>query len=341
MRFRLASKVGVCIIKDMNSRQRFHETMGFGALDRPPLFEEGVRDEVLSAWHDQGFPEQANLQDFFTIDTREELEPDLWPKPDFKQWPTHLEDLAEMQRRLDPDDLERLPENWGECLPAWRKRQHVLMLRVQRGFFQSLGVQDWKRFYEVMTLVKDDPRLAFRMLQIQGEFNANLAERVLRGVTVDAAVFSEPIGSTNGPLVSPDMYSEIVLPNYRPILEVLSRYGVGTIILRTYANIQSLMPSILKAGFNCLWAVEVNGMAMDYRTLREEFGHDLRLIGGIDLDVLREDKEAIRREVEGKVLPLLAQGGYCPLADGRVREDVPWENYRYYRELLQSLVCGS
>jgi uroporphyrinogen decarboxylase len=82
-------------------------------------------------------------------------------------------------------------------------------------------------------------------------------------------------------------------------------------------------------------------MAMDYRTLREEFGRDLRLIGGIDLDMLREGKEAIRREVEGKVLPLLAQGGYCPLADGRVREDIPWENYRYYRELLQSLVCDS
>jgi hypothetical protein len=325
----------------MNSRQRFHETMHFGASHRPPLFEEGLRDEVLSAWHHQGLPEQANLQDFFTIEAREELEPDLWPRPDLKRWPTHLEDLADLLGRLDPDDPMRLPENWRERLPAWRKRQHVLMLRVQRGFFQSLGVQGWNRFYEVMTLVKDDPRLAFRMLEIQGEFNARLAERVLQEVAVDAAVFSEPIGSTHGPLISPGMYSEIVLPSYRPILDVLSHYGVGTIILRTYANIRSLIPGLLKAGFNCLWAVEVNAMAMDYRTLREEFGRDLRLIGGIDLDVLREDKEAIRREVEGKVLPLLAQGGYCPLADGRVREDMPWENYRYYRELLQSLVDGS
>jgi uroporphyrinogen decarboxylase len=90
----------------------------------------------------------------------------------------------------------------------------------------------------------------------------------------------------------------------------------------------------LKWGFNCLWACEVNLEAMDYRHLRQEFGRDLRLIGGIDLDAVREGKEAIRREVEGKVPPLLSSGGYVPLADGRVREDVPFENYVYYRQLL-------
>jgi hypothetical protein len=98
-----------------------------------------------------------------------------------------------------------------------------------------------------------------------------------------------------------------------------------------------LIPALLEAGINCLWAVEVFGGAMDYRELRREFGRDLRLIGGVDLDVLRQDQSAIRREVEEKVPPLLAQGGYAPLADGRVRADVPWGNYCYYRELLQSL----
>jgi hypothetical protein len=37
---------------------------------------------------------------------------------------------------------------------------------------------------------------------------------------------------------------------------------------------------------------------------------------------------AIRRELEEKPLPLLVEGGYVPLADGRVRKDVPFENYR-------------
>jgi hypothetical protein len=33
---------------------------------------------------------------------------------------------------------------------------------------------------------------------------------------------------------------------------------------------------------------------------------------------------------------LLEDGGFIPLADGRVREDVSFENYVYYRKLLET-----
>jgi uroporphyrinogen decarboxylase len=133
------------------------------------------------------------------------------------------------------------------------------------------------------------------------------------------------------------MYEEFVLTSYQPVLDVLNQYGVETVVLRTFANTRLLIPSILKWGFNCLWACEVNIEAMDYRDLRREFGTQLRLIGGIDLDALKGGKEAIRREVEEKVPLLLAEGGYVPLADGRVRADVPFENYVYYRKLLEKV----
>jgi hypothetical protein len=77
---------------------------------------------------------------------------------------------------------------------------------------------------------------------------------------------------------------------------------------------------------------------MDYRDLRREFGRDLRLVGGIDLDVLRQDKDAIRREVEEKVPALLADGDFIPMLDGRVCGDIPFENYIYYKSLLEKLI---
>ncbi|HUS91778.1 MAG TPA: hypothetical protein VM695_07995, partial [Phycisphaerae bacterium] len=72
--------------------------------------------------------------------------------------------------------------------------------------------------------------------------------------------------------------------------------------------------------------------------LRRRFGRSLRLIGGIDLDALLRGKDAIRREIETKVPPLLAEGGYVPVADGRVRANVPFESYAYYRRVLQEVV---
>jgi uroporphyrinogen decarboxylase len=175
-------------------------------------------------------------------------------------------------------------------------------------------------------------------LTIQGEFSARLTERVLQDVQIDAAVFSEPIGGNHGPLISPQMYQEFMHPSFEPVLDVLRKFGVENIIYRTYANTRILIPGIMDLGFNCLWAVERNNQEMDYIELRREFGPRLRLIGGIDRDVLRHDKGGIRRELEEKVPPLLAEGGYIPLADGRIREDVPFENYLFYRRLLEQVV---
>ena len=42
-------------------------------------------------------------------------------------------------------------------------------------------------------------------------------------------------------------------------------------------------------------------------------------------------------ELEKWVPPLLGDGGYIPLADGRVRKDMPFENYAYYRRLLKQV----
>jgi len=86
-----------------------------------------------------------------------------------------------------------------------------------------------------------------------------------------------------------------------------------------------------------LWACECETGAMDYYSIRREFGPALRLIGGIDLDALRFGKESIQREVEEQVPPLLESGGFIPLADGRVRIDVPFEDYVYYRRLLEKI----
>jgi hypothetical protein len=321
----------------MTGRERFRETMCYGKPDRVPYFEEGIRPEVLEAWQGQGMRPDVDLSVMFPCDQREEIQPDLDPRPPFQEWPTSRSGLDVWRRRLNPYEPDRLPDDWLERTRAWRKRDDVLMLRLHRGFFLTMGVESWHRFTQVIYLLKDDPRFVREALAIQAEFAARLAERVLREVEVDAAVFSEPIGGNDRPLISPHMYEAFVLTSYEPLLDVLHRYGVETIIFRTYANARALVPSILKWGINCLWACEANIEAMDYRDLRREYGRDLRLIGGIDLDALRRSKEAIQREIEEKVPPLLAGGGYVPLADGRIREDVPFENYVYYRQLLKQV----
>jgi hypothetical protein len=312
--------------------------MNFQPVDRAPYFEEGIRADVLAAWERQGFCPQEALKDLLPCDRREEVELDLLPHSKPKCWPRVEEDPQGLERALAGRASDRLPAGSLPLRQAPQDERAVIMLRVHRGFFLSMGVDNWQRFKEVMQLLVDRPGLVRRCMSIWSESAAELTDRALQQVEVDAAIFSEPIGGNQGPLISPRMYETLVLATYTPLLRVLQRRGVDTIIFRTYANARVLIPKILKWGFNCLWACEVNVTAMDYRSLRRDFGRDLRLIGGIDLDILRGDKFEILRELQEKVPWLLRQGGYVPLADGRVRPEVPFENYLYYRRWLAEIL---
>ena len=322
------------------ARERFHETMRYGHPDRVPYFEEGLRDDVLERWHEQGLPKDADLAEMFHTDRRERIPVDVRLIPELKKWPTSRRGLKAIRRRLDLDAPGRFPEDWRERVKAWAKRDHVLELPVHRGFFLSMGVGGWDSFARAVYQLKDSPSLVREIMDMFAEFGVRLVERVLSEVEIDFASFSEPTGGNDGPLVSPQTYEELVLSSYQPIMEALRERGVETIVLVTFANARPFVRSILNAGFDCLWACEVNAEAMDYRSLRAEFGPSLRLIGGIDLDTLLLDKEAIRQEIETKAPPLLEQGGYIPLADGRVRANVPFENYAYYRRLLEKITQG-
>jgi hypothetical protein len=323
----------------MNGQDRFLKTVKFEAVDRPPLFEDGIREEVIRRWHAQGLGKQDELESLFRFDHREEIETNLEPLPNLTHWPKSMNGLKKLTTRLDPYDPQRLPDGWANKLVEWKTRDYPLILRVHRGYFLSMGVHGWHRFTDAIQLLVDHPHFVESWMDIYSEFTSKLVERILREVHVDAALFSEPIGGNHGPLISPTMYTSFVVNSYKPILNLLKSLGVNTIIYRTYANTRALLPSVVKAGFTCLWACECNPQAMDYREIRREFGNNLSLIGGIDSDSLRMTKEDINRAVMEVVPPLLQDGGFIPLADGRVREDVPFENYLYYRKLLE-LITG-
>jgi hypothetical protein len=316
----------------MNPRERFIESLHYGSPDRIPYFEEGIREDVIAAWKKQGMP--CDQLPWGDIDEREEIKLDVDPHPGIENWPGKIEALAQLRRHLDPNDPARLPENWDT--ERLRSRDGVLMVRVHEGLFLSMGVGNAETFTRLMYQLADRPDFVREYMRIQGAFAAELTEKLLEEVEFDAMVFSEPIGDNNGALISPRMYEELVLPSYEPLLNLAHRFQIKTIICRTYANMKALIPSLLKWGIDVLWACEVEQGVMNYPALRKEYGRDLKLIGGIDLDALLEGKEAIKKAVE-LIEPLVAEGGFIPLADGRVRAGVRYENYLYYRKLLREI----
>jgi len=320
----------------MNNRQRFYESLHYGTPDRLPYFEEGIREDVLETWREQGHQVGGKARELFKADLTEEIKIDLVPIPGYKGLPRTFKELESLEKHLGKIKLKRILPEWPSQIKRLKEREHVLMVRAHEGFFLSMGVEDGRTFTRLMYQIMDEPDFVREYMRIMGLYAAKLTEAILCEVEVDALVFSEPIGSNAGALISPHTYESLVLPSYEPLLDAARRHGVGTLICRTYANIKALIPSLMKWGIDCLWACEVEQTVMNYPSLRKTFGRELKLIGGIDLDALRKGPEAIREAIE-RVTPLTEEGGYIPLADGRVRADVPYENYIYYRELLKTI----
>jgi len=308
--------------------------MRFGMPDRPPRFDEGVQEDTVAEWEKQGLPKGASLAETFGYDQREELPVDIGPRPWFDGVPRDRRGLDEFLRRLDPDDPERLPGDWDSRATAWKDRGHVLSFTAGRGFFLTMGVGDWAGFDRLIDLIADDPAMVEEWMGAVGAFSARLVARVLRAVTPDMAILSEPIASTAGPMLSPRMYSRFAIPAYRPMIRALRDGGVPVVTVTTWANTRPLLRPLVDAGVNCLMANEDNSGAMDYRSIRAEFGRNLGLIGGVDVDAILAGEGPIMRELDGKVKPLLAEGGYVPLADGRIRANCPLSNYSFYRKKL-------
>ena len=322
----------------VSDRMRFHETLRFGKPDRVPLFSEGMREKVLENWRSQGYLRERSLSEIFHFDLREEISFELPSNIDYFELANRSEGLLWLEIALDSQIEDCMPTSWLENVARWNTRSHVLMLMVHWGFFQTMGVHDWKTFTQLIYLLADAPNFVRDAMELNGIFASKLVSKFFDKVDVDSVIFSEPIGGDHGSLISPKMYRDIAMAGYLPILKELNHFEVDIAIWRTYANTNRLIPIVKEVGINTIWACESNPEVMDYIRIREQYGDDLALIGGFDLDLLRYDKVKIRTELESKLPLLLAQGGYIPLADGRVREDIPFENYEYYRRLLEKMV---
>jgi hypothetical protein len=293
----------------------------------------------MEAWRAQGLPAGSDLEDLFVVDPFEQLDPDVYPNPEISDWTDPQQLLPLLRRRLDSEDSRRLPDEWDERVEGWRGRQHPLFLRIHPGLFLSLGIEDWRSFAPAMLRLVDQPEFSRRILQIQADFAARLAERVLRQVDLDGVIFSEPVAGNHGALISPEMYRSFALESYAPIFDVLRAYRVPAIIWRSYANPVKLLPEVVKYPFNVLWLCETPPGELTPAQVRSLAPPDVTLIGGIDSDVLHQDQRAIRQALAA-VRPFVEAGHFIPLADGRVREDVPYANYVYYRQELERTFAG-
>ena len=236
--------------------------------------------------------------------------------------------------RLRPSLQGRLPENWPELVAQYKKRDYPVGLGQLHGFFGTprylIGVE------ELLIKYYDNPEIMKDMNNYLAEFWIALYEGVLKEVDVDTVFIWEDMAYKGGPLISPEMFREFLLPGYQKLTGFLRERGVTIVQVDSDGDVWKLIPLWIEGGVTVLYPFEV-AAGMDVVEVRKVFPR-LGIAGGIDKRALARGKTAIDRELEAKVPLMLKHGGYIPTVDHLVPTDISFENYKYYREKLKQIL---
>lgn len=183
----------------------------------------------------------------------------------------------------------------------------------------------------------DQPELIHACMQGWLQLADSVIARHQAFVALDEVFLAEDISYNHGPLISPDMMREFLLPYYQQLLTDIRRRQKDSRKLHVQIDTDGYslptIPLYREIGMDYMSPFEV-AAGCDVVQVAERYP-DLLIRGGIDKRILASGRDAITREIR-RILPVLkARGGYIPECDHGVPEEVPFEDYLYYRRLLR------
>jgi uroporphyrinogen decarboxylase len=355
----------------VTSRERYRAVTHFQPSDRLFRQEMGPYPETLKRWHTEGLPRDDDYRrvagydrfevapvnvglsygfDVETLETTGDYEvyrdgdgvikkklrdvpaPAMpqyldFPLKDRESWRTLF------LPRLQPDSPSRIPLYWESLQKQYEVRDFPLGISAGSLFG---WLRNWMGVEHIAVMLYDDPALVQEMMDHVGDLIVAVLRKVLFQVRFDFAILWEDMAYKTASLISPRHVRQLMLPSYRRITDLLHQAGIDVIMLDSDGNVEELIPLWLEVGINYIYPMEV-AAGMDVVKLRQQYGRNLIIGGGMDKRVLAAgDRRAIDAMVDEK-RHLMLEGGYVPGCDHAIPPDISWEAYRHYRERLAAI----
>jgi len=181
------------------------------------------------------------------------------------------------------------------------------------------------------------PDLIHDILRTYCNLILEVSEHLLDNVRVDIFSFGEDMCYKHGPMISPRLFREFMLPYYREVLGLFRSRGTKLFLVDTDGNITKILPLLIEAGVNVIEPLEVQA-GNDIVELRRRFGDKIAFIGGIDKVALTRDINDIEQELARKLTLMKETGGYIAGLDHRVLSETPLRNFEYYVKRVKEIL---
>ena len=234
---------------------------------------------------------------------------------------------------LDPNDPRRRPAGWEEKTEELNKSTRLLA-------FMGGSLYGWLRndmgVENISYLMYDDPDLFDEMVGYMHEYFMTLLDPILSKVKFDLVYFFEDCCGSHGPLFSPDIYKRFFDKRYREWVDFYKGHGVALSLLDSDGKVDDLIPCWTGSGIDIMFPIEVGKWGASPVKLREQFGKNLMMFGGVDKHVITEGEEAIRAHLKS-LLPAVETGGYLPIPDHRIPPDCSYKEFLTYIRVFKEV----
>jgi uroporphyrinogen decarboxylase len=244
---------------------------------------------------------------------------------DWKKIKTEHFDLNHPSRKLDIETIKKdLPDDEARDFP----------LGIHCG--SMIGkIRDMLTFEGLAYAVYDYPEMVEDMVETVCRCVEQAMDQLLPHFKFDFAAGWEDICFNHGPIVSLDFFKEVVVPRYKRINTKLKAHGIDIWYTDCDGDIRPLLPLFLESGINCLFPYEVKSCTHP-GVLFDEYGKDLRIMGGVDKMCLGEGPESIKKYLRS-LEKYVARGGFIPFCDHLCPPNVKPADYLYYLDLKEKM----
>ena len=246
--------------------------------------------------------------------------PELHPVP--VDGPIKTRADLESYRPPDPADPDRY-RTLEAALRRHRGRRAVILHLNDALSIPSrlMGLEDF------LVTAMADPALVADLIDRTVEVNlAMAAEARRRGVEV--VYTGDDYAYNNGPMISPELFRELILP--RVCRTVTAYHALGLLVIKhTDGDIRSIVDDIVGAGFDALDPIDPLA-GMDLAEMKARYGARLALKGNVDCaNLLTFGTPAAVRAASLRCLEIGAPGGrYIFSSSNSIHSTVRPENYR-------------
>jgi uroporphyrinogen decarboxylase len=235
--------------------------------------------------------------------------------------------------RLRIEDATRLREDWA----AFRARLQRTGEAVQVGSFPwgMFGtVRDLLGAERVLYAFYDHPEMIWDMMDHLTTLWLRQWEQVAAHFRIDHIHVWEDMSGKQGPLISPTMIEQFMMPCYDRIAEFAHTHGVRLLSVDTDGDCSALAPILMKHGVNVMFPFEVQA-GNDILAYRSRYP-PLGILGGLDKRALANSRQDVDREVQ-RCNAMVKLGRYVPGFDHLIPPDARWENVRYAAERIKEI----